>query len=82
MPLPTELTTPPVTKIYFGIQKNYTPKHPEKLLIFLRAYYQGFRLGFNNKKHLIYAGMLFVLFIVEKTLSVKFRRGRSVSFIL
>jgi hypothetical protein len=37
MPLPTELTTPPVTKIYFGIQEHYTPTHPEKTSDFLES---------------------------------------------
>jgi len=35
IPLPTELTTPPVTKMYFGIWENQTIKTKESQ-IFLR----------------------------------------------
>jgi hypothetical protein len=77
-PLPTELTTPPVTKIYFGITetKSYITIK-KKLLIFLAACL--LRLDFDNRWQRLQGDAPVGLYR-EIALAVKFLMG--VSFII
>jgi hypothetical protein len=51
MPFPTELTTPPVTKIYFGIPKNYLK--PGVFPVFSWNFNLGITTGLANTVPLV-----------------------------